>query len=103
MDNFIDSVGTESLERGDEVIQKVPRFPNLRSAGHELALKIEPYRKHDDVLVFAILLGGSLVAYEAANFLGAPSDYLIIRRLFAPQGPGSQICAVNVAGSMVID
>src|SRR2546425_3916764 len=103
MDNFIDSVGTESLEKGDEVIQKVPRFPNLRSAGHELALKLEPYRKHHDVIVLAILLGGSLVADEVANFLGAPFDFVIIRRLFVPQGPGSQICAVNVAGSMVID
>lgn len=79
------------------------RFPNLRTAGRELALKLEPYRGRDDVVVLAILLGGSLVADEVANALGAPLDLLIIRRLFAPQGPGSQICAVNVGGSMVIN
>lgn len=79
------------------------RFPNLRTAGRELALKLDPYRGRDDVVVLAILLGGALVAHEAANWLGAPLDMVIIRRLFAPQGPGSQICAVNVGGSMVID
>src|SRR5437016_4523338 len=99
MVNFIDSVGPEPSEKGDEVIQEATRFPNLRSAGRELAIKLEPYRERDDVIVLAILLGGSLVADEVANFLGAPFDMVIIRRLFAPQGPGSQICAVNIAGS----
>jgi putative phosphoribosyl transferase len=79
------------------------RFPNLRTAGKELAAKLEPYRNRDEVVVLAILLGGSLVAHEVANFLGAPLDVVIIRRLFAPHGPGSQICAVNVGGSMVFD
>ncbi len=79
------------------------RFPNLRTAGRDLAVKLEPYRERDDVVVLAILLGGAPVAYEVANYLDAPLDMVIIRRLFAPQGPGSQICAVNVAGSMVID
>src|SRR5438128_1068478 len=88
---------------GDKLMQEVIRFADLRSAGRELAIKLEPYRERDDVIVLAILLGGSLVADEVANFLGAAFDMVIIRRLFAPQGPGSQICAVNVAGSMVID
>lgn len=79
------------------------RFPNLRTAGRELAAKLELYRQRDDVVVLAILLGGALVAHEVANFLGAPLDIVIIRRLFTPQGPGSQICAANVGGSMVID
>jgi putative phosphoribosyl transferase len=81
----------------------VKQFSNLQTAGVELATKLNPYRQRDDVVVLAILLGGALVAHEVASALGAPFDMLIIRRLFAPQGPGSQICAVNVAGTMVID
>jgi len=81
----------------------VKRFPNLRSAGRELALKLNLCRERNDVVVLAILLGGAPAAHEVANHLRAPLDFVIIRRLFAPQGPGSQICTVNVAGSMVID
>jgi predicted phosphoribosyltransferase len=79
------------------------RFPNLWTAGSELAPTLTKYRNQDDVVVLAIALGGWPVAYEVATFLGAPLDVVIIRRLFAPLGPGSQTCAVNVAGSMVID
>jgi len=79
------------------------KFPNLRSAGRELAVKLKPYSKRDDTVVLAILLGGTPVGHEVANYLGAQLDIVIIRRLFMPQGPGSQICAVNVGGSMVFD
>jgi putative phosphoribosyl transferase len=79
------------------------RFPSLRSAGRDLALRLETHREVDDVIVLAIALGGVPVAHEVAKYLGLPLDLVIIRRLLAPQGPGSQICAVNIAGSMVID
>jgi putative phosphoribosyl transferase len=79
------------------------RFPNLKTAGSELAVSLEQYRNRDDVVVLGILLGGALVAHEVANFLNVPLDMVIIRRLFTPQGPGSQTCAVNVGGSMVLD
>jgi len=79
------------------------RFPSLRSAGRDLALKLEAHRKANDVIVLGIALGGVPVAYEVAKYLSVPLDLVIIRRLLAPQGPGSQTCAVNIAGSMVID
>lgn len=79
------------------------RFPSLRSAGRDLALKLEKHREVDDVVVLAIALGGVPVAHEVAKYLSVPLDLVIIRRLLAPQGPGSQTCAVSIAGSMVID
>lgn len=79
------------------------RFTDLRSAGRELALKLEPQREADNVVVLGIAFGGVPVAHEVANYLNAPLDFVIIRRLLTPQGPGSQTCAVSVAGSMVID
>ncbi len=79
------------------------RFPDLRSGGRALAAKLDSYRERNDVVVLAILLGGSPVAHEVAKHLGVPLDFLTIRRLFVPQGPASQICAVNISGSLVID
>jgi len=79
------------------------RFPTLGSGGRELALKLEPYRETNDVIVLGIALGGVPVAHEVAKYLSAPLDLVIIRRLLTPRGPGSQTCAVSIAGSMVID
>jgi putative phosphoribosyl transferase len=103
MINFPDPIDPQSSQKDDESIKPAKPFPDLRSAGRELALQLAKYRGVNDVIVLGLVLGGVLVAHEVARFLGAPLDLLIIRRLLAPEGPGSQICAVSVAGSMVID
>ncbi len=103
MINFPDGAESESSQKGDELFKDATPFPDLRTAGRELASKLEAYRQRDGLIVIAIILGGVPVAHEVANHLGAPLEVLIIRRLLAPQGPGSQICAVNVAGSLVVD
>ena len=103
MITYPDHAGPESSQNEEELTSEVSRFPNLRSAGRELVFQLEAYRGRDDVVVLGIVLGGVPVAQEVAIHLGAPLDLLIIRRLLAPQGPGSLICAVNVGGSMVID
>src|SRR6266403_4403043 len=100
---FPDGVDPQTSQKEDESIKPAERFPDLRSAGRELALQLEKYRRAEDVVVLAIALGGVLVAHEVTKFLCAPLDLLLIRRLLAPQGAGSQICAVSVGGSMVID
>jgi len=102
MINFPDLDGADISAEADEILNQVTPFPDLSSAGRELGLKLESYRG-DKVLVLAIALGGIPVAHEVATYLRAPLDLIIIRRLLAPQGPGSQICAVNIAGSMIID
>ncbi len=90
------------VEQGPEN-DRVRPFPDLRSAGHELALKLEPRLGSNDLVVLAIALGGVPVAHEVAQRLGAPLDLVILRRLLAPRGPGSQVCAVNLGGTLVID
>ena len=92
---------TESQE-SNEWIKKGRRFPDLRSAGQELGLALNHYRQQPNVIVLGIALGGVPVAQEVAKHLGAPLDLIIIRRLLMPRGPGSQTCAVSVAGSLVI-
>lgn len=78
-------------------------FPNLSIAGGELAARWPATAAKDDVVVLAIVSAGVPVAVEVAKHLKAPIDLVIIRRLLVPRGPGSQACAVNVAGTLVVD
>jgi predicted phosphoribosyltransferase len=101
MINYPDLEGPDVTSDAASIDQVEP-FPDLLSAGRELSLKLDSYRG-EDVYVLAVILGGLPVAHEVANHLSAPLDLVIIRRLMAPQGPGSQVCAVSVGGTMVID
>jgi len=103
MINFPDQ-DTQSLsEERIGSTDQIPRFANLRSAGRQLALQLETYRGADGVVILAPVLGGVPVAHEVANHLGKPLDFLIRRQLLLPQGPGSDINAVSVAGRTIID
>ena len=56
------------------------------------------------MIVLAIVSAGVPVAVEVAKVLEASSlDLILIRRLLAPRGPGSQAVAVNAAGILVVD
>lgn len=85
-----------------QVNEKPTPFPNLSSAGRELAVAISRYDLAN-VFVLAIVSAGVPVAIEVAKHLKCALDLITIRRLLAPQGPGSQACAVNVAGNLIID
>jgi putative phosphoribosyl transferase len=79
-----------------------PPFQNLRVAGTPLA---EALRKQDlsNAVVLAIARGGVPTGHEVATELGLPFDLVLIRRLLVPNGPGSELCAVNVAGNSIVD
>ena len=79
------------------------RFSDLREAGRALASKLDAYGEAGDVAVVGIAHGGVPVAAEVAKRLGATLDVLLIRRLLAPHGPNSLLCAVNVCGHLVLD
>src|SRR4051812_27754488 len=85
-----------------QVNEKPSPFPNLSSAGRELAEAISRY-DIGNVFVLAVVSAGVPVATEVAKHLKYALDLITTRRLLAPQGPGSQACAVNVAGNLVID
>lgn len=78
-------------------------YPNLSTAGRELAPRLAAYENDPDAIVLGIALGGVPIAREIADFLRSPLDLILIRRLLAPEGPGSLLCAVSVAGSLVLD
>ncbi len=85
------------------MLKDASRFPNLSTAGRELATRLAEYENDPDALVLGIALGGVPVAREVANFLHAPLDLILIRRLLVGDAVGSHICAVNVAGSTILD
>jgi putative phosphoribosyl transferase len=79
------------------------KFPDLRSAGRELAARLDAYRGRADAFVLAVARGGVPVALAVAREIGLPLDLVIIRRLFAPGGPHATVCAVNACGTLVLD
>jgi predicted phosphoribosyltransferase len=93
----------QSSHRRNDLLKQVSPFSNLTAAGRELAPRLAAFENDPDAIVLGIALGGVPVAREVANFLRAPLDLIFIRRLLAPEGPDSLLCAVNVAGSLVID
>lgn len=78
-------------------------YADLRSGGRVLVSSLERFRDSDHLMILGIVSGGAPVAEEVALELIAPMDLIVIRRLLAPHGPASILCAVNVAGTLVLD
>ena len=91
------------VSRQSGVPGTIAPFPNLSSAGAQLAAALPRAGIGDDVVVLGIVSAGVPVAAEIAKHLEVSFDVVIIRRLLAPQGPGTQAAAVNVAGTLVVD
>ena len=79
------------------------RFTDPGGAGRELAKKIETRRDLERAVVLAVARGGVAVAAEVAKRLRAPLDVVLVRRLLVPRGPEEPVCAVSVAGALVLD
>lgn len=102
--NHISDEVRQPLSKNDDVpTGKAVKFADLFSAGRDLAAQLGDYGVSDETIVVAIARGGVPVALEVANHLRAPLDIILIRRLLAPRGPGSEICALNVCGTLVVD
>lgn len=79
------------------------RFTDPGAAGRELAEKIEARGSLAGAVVLAVARGGVPVAAEVAKRLRAPLDVVLVRRLLVPRGPEEPVCAVSVAGALVLD
>ena len=79
------------------------RYPDLTTAGRELAQSLIAYKDRPEVVVLAIALAGVPVAYEVAQSLNCPLDLILIRRLLVGAEDGPHLCAVNVAGTTFVD
>lgn len=78
------------------------RYPDLRSAGRELARALENWRDAPDAIVIGVVSGGIPVADEVARHLNKPFDLIVRRTLLEPHGPGSELSAASVAGALIL-
>ena len=98
-----DFTAPASSHNRNESLKHVSRFANLHDGGSQLAEKLRTDAHRENAIVLAIARGGVPGGREVATRLRLPFDMLLIRRLLVPHGPGSELCAVSVGGTMVID
>jgi predicted phosphoribosyltransferase len=78
-------------------------FMDRRSAGRELAPKLQHLTSRHEVVVLALPRGGVPVAYEVARALHAPLDVFVVRKLGVPAHPELAIGAVASGGVRVLN
>jgi predicted phosphoribosyltransferase len=78
------------------------RFQNRSDAGRQLASKLSPYARRNDVVVLALPRGGVPVAAEVARALGAPLDVFLVRKLGVPGHPELAMGAIATGGVRVL-
>jgi predicted phosphoribosyltransferase len=78
-------------------------FRNRAEAGKSLAHALGAYAGRDDVVVLGLPRGGVPVAAEVAQFLQAPLDVLVVRKLGAPGRSELAIGAIGEGGVRVLN
>lgn len=78
-------------------------FMDRRSAGRELALKLQHLTGRQDVVVLALPRGGVPIGHEVARALHVPLDVFIVRKLGVPGHPELAMGAVASGGVRVLN
>jgi putative phosphoribosyl transferase len=78
------------------------KFADLASPGVQLAGRLRSSITNETI-VLGIANGGVPAAAVVAQRLSLPIDIVLIKRLFAPDGPMFPVCASSVAGTRVTD
>ena len=72
-------------------------------AGQTLARQLAHYASRVDTLVLALPRGGVPVAVEVADYLNAPLDAMLVRKLALPDAPELALGAIAAGGVSVYD
>jgi predicted phosphoribosyltransferase len=72
-------------------------------AGQTLARHLAHYAGRVDTLVLALPRGGVPIAVEVAEYLHAPMDTFMVRKLTLPHDPGRALGAIASDGVIVLD
>jgi erythromycin esterase-like protein/adenine/guanine phosphoribosyltransferase-like PRPP-binding protein len=78
-------------------------FRDRRHAGRALALALERYANHSDVVVLALPRGGVPVAFEVAQALHTPLDVFLVRKLGVPGHEELAMGAIASGGVRVLN
>jgi putative phosphoribosyl transferase len=92
-----------SSHSSEGLLKRIYRYPDLRTGGSQLAQELLKRGSFEDHVVLAIARGGVPVGYEVSKQLQLPFDLVLIERLLLPSGPGSELCAMSVAGTIILD
>src|SRR5262252_4794178 len=79
------------------------RFRNRMHAGRLLAGKLSAYANRPDVLVLALPRGGVPVGFEVAEYLNAPLDVFLVRKLGVPGHEELALGAIASGGVRVLN
>lgn len=79
------------------------QFRDRKEVGRRLAQKLAAYKGRTDVVVLALPRGGVEVAHEIAQFLQAPLDVFLVRKLGVPGFPELAMGAIAMDGEPIID
>ncbi|MFO7964026.1 MAG: phosphoribosyltransferase [Desulfobacterales bacterium] len=79
------------------------RFRNRTDAGVKLAEKLAAYKGQKNLLVLALPRGGVPVGYEVANFLDAPFDIFLVRKLGVPGQEELAMGAIASGGIRILN
>ena len=79
------------------------QFTDRRAAGRLLAGKLTKYRNHPHMLVLALPRGGVPVGLEVAEYLQAPLDVFVVRKLGLPGHEEYAMGAVASGGIRVLN
>ena len=98
---------TEDLEKQGEMLAsegdpQSGRFADRRDAGRRLAARLLPLAEERPLIV-GLPRGGVPVAEQVAATLGAPLEFLAVRKLGAPHNPEYGIGAIAEGGTRVFD
>lgn len=78
-------------------------FKNRQDSGEQLAPELETYKGDPDVIVFGLARGGVPVARKIAEYLNAPLDVYIVRKLGVPGQRELALGAIASGGDRVLN
>ncbi len=78
-------------------------FRDRREAGQVLAETLSSYRGKDNLVVLGLARGGVPVGWEVADYLRAPLDVFLVRKLGVPQWQELAMGALAPGGCVVVN
>lgn len=79
------------------------RYIDRYEAGKILATELKKYTNKPNLIILALPRGGVPVAYEIAEFLSAPLDVFIVRKLGIPGYEELAMGAIAIDGTMIFN
>lgn len=78
-------------------------FKNRKEAAGQLAEKLVGYKNDPNAIVIGLPRGGMVIAFEIAQALNLPLDFVILRKIGAPGNPELAIGAISEDGVKFFD